>query len=168
MAHRRPRTARTSDRQQDELERCRGPITRASKAGTRQDAVLNTLLDQTSDASTYGVDAAAFLAFAGRLEAMRLPAGRLADGADAWIAAIRAPRFTPEPDLCTVLKHWSDTGFATSAEPAGPDVYGLDEEIRTDPRISAAGDVLRDLGASVREQRLFAGDIFALERYIDF
>ena len=46
-------------------------------------------------------------------------------GRDAWVAALRRPRPWPEPDLCTVMERWSQTGFDLAHAPVDPDAdYG--------------------------------------------
>jgi len=162
----RPRTVKTSDRQQEEVGRCQDVI--RIESPTRRGLVIGRVLDAASDASTYGEAAPEFEAFAARLEAIGITDPLLGRGASAWIAAIRAPRYVPEPAFCNVLYRWRDTGYARDAEPVDPATTGLDEDVGASKDIARAVKRLRDLGVKRSTQDLFAGRIFGLENYIEF
>lgn len=162
----RPRTVKTSDRQQEEVLRCQDVI--RIESPTRRGLVIGRVLDAASDASTYGEAAPEFEAFAARLEAIGITDPLLGRGASAWIAAIRAPRYVPEPAFCNVLYRWRDTGYARDAEPVDPATTGLDEDVGASKDIARAVKRLRDLGVKRSTQDLFAGRILGLENYIEF
>lgn len=158
------RTIKATNVQQRDVDRCQDLV--AIDDPPRREAVVERVVDASLDAATYGVDAAQFGAFADRLEAAKLTDPVLAAGAAAWIRAIRAPRYAPQPGLCAVLEAWEDTGFAPDKEPVDPATTGLDEDVEADADIRAAVKRLRDLGVRREAQELFGGDLLGLERYI--
>lgn len=160
----RARTNRASNVYQRDVQRCQ-TILRAEHT-SRQDAVIERLVDASLDGATYGLDAPAFAAFARRLHELRVTDPGLVAGVRAWTAAIARPRFVPSAGLCRTLRSWASRRFSRASEPVAPHGTGLDEEVRASAAIRAASLRLRDLGASVDAQDLFAGDVLGLERYI--
>jgi len=160
-----PRTNRAAQTYDREIGRCQD-LLRIDKPPFRN-AVIERVTDAALEAVTYGVAAPEFRAYADELERLAASDPVLARGLEAWIAAIRAPRYVPRPGLCAVLRQWRDAGFARAAAPVDPRSPTFQDQVRKDPAIRAAGKRLRGLGVDRATQDLFEGEILGLENYIE-
>jgi hypothetical protein len=97
------------------------------------------------------------------VERIELQDAALRAGRDAWVAALRRPRPWPDPDLCTVMERWSQTGFDLAQAPVDPDTgyrrLLLRIELTFAPAVAAAAARLRALGAGRAAEEAFAGGL---------
>ncbi|MDA0172153.1 hypothetical protein OJ998_23825 [Solirubrobacter taibaiensis] len=148
---------RSMDRYQQGLRQCRDQL-----QGTADGRVVASLIGLAFDGALYAPVKPQLDALAGELERLALADPVLRAGADAWIAAVRRPRPWPDPDLCTVMQRWSETGFDLAQAPVPPDAgdrLELLTEIATTPAIADAAARLRALGAGRVAEASFAGDL---------
>lgn len=96
--------------------------------------------------------------FGAELESIKPEDPRLRAGAEAWSQHLRRPREHFRPDFCTALVRWRAEGFAAERRPVDPEVPGLLDDLRGDPRLAAAALRMRALGVDRQAAELFAED----------
>jgi len=96
--------------------------------------------------------------FSAELASVRPEDAVLRAGVEAWSQQLRRPREHFRPDFCTALVRWRAEGFAPARRPVDPEVPGLLDDLRGDPRLAAAALRMRALGVDQHASELFAED----------
>ena len=152
------RSAARYDRQ---LRQCRHHLSRF-EARSPRGRVVSSLIGLAFEGSLLVPVKPQLDALAAELERIEAKDAALRAGTDAWVAALRRPRPWPDPDLCTVMERWSQTGFDLDQAPVDPDAgyrFELATELDSARAVAKAAARLRALGAGRAAEEAFAGGL---------
>lgn len=147
--------SRELDRHEAAVHRCRSIVNKEEPAEVA--AVILRVVLAGSNAVLHGPIRGGLERFAASIEQVQPADSALREGAAAWAAHIRAPRYEPRPTVCAVLRRWQEQGYAASAAPVTKDARELRDDVQADGRIRAAARRMRELGSGKRAAEMFGG-----------